>query len=141
MALPATSSFLGVGWGFPPEFSIHAGSVRMVSGLDDIRESLHILLSTVPGERVMVPTYGCDLHRFLFREISTGLISELRDTVSTAIIRWESRIVMTGCLVTVDPNQQGLLRIEVAFRVSRTNVRSNMVYPFYISEATLQRTV
>lgn len=141
MALPPapTPSFLGTGWAFPPEFSRKAGTCRMVSALDDIRESLWILLSTVPGERVMVPTYGCDLQRFVFQGLTTGLISQVRETVSTAIVRWEPRIDLISCLVSVDTDQPSLLLIEIAFQVRATNVRGNMVYPFYLSEATLRR--
>jgi phage baseplate assembly protein W len=139
MGKPPASSFLGSGWGFPPEFSPRSGSCRMVSGVEDIKESIWILLSTIPGERVMVPTYGCNLDRFLFHDVTTGLISEIRDMVSIAIMRWEPRIDLTGCLVTIDAEEPALLRIELAFRVRRTNVRSNMVFPFYIAEATLRR--
>lgn len=41
-------SFLGTGWGFPPEFGQY-GSMRTVSAEEDIHESLYILLSTNPG--------------------------------------------------------------------------------------------
>ena len=50
-------SFLGTGWSFPPEFNPY-GSVKKVSDEEDIRESLVILLSTSPGERIMQPTYA-----------------------------------------------------------------------------------
>lgn len=139
MALPPAPSFLGTGWGFPPEFSRKAGSCRMVSGLEDIRESLAILLATVPGERVMVPTYGCDLQRFLFQDLTTGLIAQVRETVATAVVRWEPRIDLISCQVSADADQPALLLIDIVFRVRATNVRSNMVYPFYLSEATLRR--
>lgn len=132
-------AFLGRGWGFPPQFSRLTHSTRMVAGVEDIEESLRILLSTAPGERVMLPLYGCDLHRFLFRELTTGLISEVRDAVRTAILRWEPRIDVLAVTVTADQEERGLLRIEVAFQVRRTNIRSNMVFPFYFTEATLRR--
>jgi uncharacterized protein len=135
----AADSFLGIGWAFPPEFSRESSSVRMVSGLEDIRESLHILLSTIPGERVMLPSYGCDLHRFVFRELSSSLIGEIREAVTTAVIRWESRIDLIACLITTDERQPGLLLIELSFKIRRTNGRGNMVYPFYLLEATLAR--
>ena len=125
--------FLGTGWGFPPEFRRSSWSVRMVSGIEDIKESLNILLSTIPGERVMLPTYGCDLQRYLFRELTPGLAAEMRDTVLTAIARWEARID-ADCAVTADPDQPGLLRIEVDFVVRRTNVHGNIVFPFYVAD-------
>ena len=39
-------SFLGTGWGFPPSFNKDLASVEMVSDEQDIKESLHIYLST-----------------------------------------------------------------------------------------------
>jgi phage baseplate assembly protein W len=137
MALPAKADFLGRGWSFPPSFSKWGDTVSLVDDVEDIRQSLRILLNTSPGERVMLPGYGCDLWRFLFRDLTTSLITELRDAVSTAIIRWEPRIDLLALLVTADEGQPGLVNIEVDFRVRRTNSRSNIVYPFYLTEATL----
>ena len=45
-------------------------SVVMVSDTVDIAESLRILLSTYPGERVMLPTYGCGLRRMVFEDVT-----------------------------------------------------------------------
>jgi hypothetical protein len=43
-------SFLGRGWAFPPTFSLRGADVEMVSGADDVEQSLQILLATAPGE-------------------------------------------------------------------------------------------
>ena len=53
-----TSSFLGTGWGFPPTFTRGGGDVQMMSGPEDIHESLQILFSTQPGERLMQDAFG-----------------------------------------------------------------------------------
>jgi phage baseplate assembly protein W len=135
MATWLIGSFLGTGWGFPPEFEESTGSVRMVSGTRDIDESLDILLSTIPGERVMLPDYGCDLHRFVFHELSTTIIEEIRDTVSGAIQRWEPRIELLACDARLDPDRPGLVLIELSYRVRRSNVKGNLVYPFYTGDA------
>ncbi|HEY5710411.1 MAG TPA: GPW/gp25 family protein [Allosphingosinicella sp.] len=131
--------FLGRGWRFPPTFSSHSSDVDMVAGEKDIRESLFILLSTAQGERVMVPTYGCDLHRYVFAELTTGAIAEIRDMVATAILRWEPRIDVLDVTAAADPDEPGLMRIGVDYRIRRTNVRSNIVFPFYFTEGTLVR--
>jgi phage baseplate assembly protein W len=132
--------FLGRGWSFPPSFSKRAGTA-MVSDVEDIRQSLLVLMGTTPGERVMLPTYGCDLTRYLFRDLTTSLLSELHDVVSTAIIRWEPRIDLLAVTAAADPDTPGLVLIEVDFRVRRTNTRTNLVYPFYLTEATLAAPV
>ena len=43
-----------------------AGGAAMVAGDALIRQSLMLLLATVPGERVMRPDYGCPLDRLMF---------------------------------------------------------------------------
>lgn len=139
MGLPAKTDFLGQGWSFPPVFSRQAHSVALVSDVEDIRQSLLILFQTAPGERIMLPAYGCDLWKFVFRDISASFLSELKDVVSTAILRWEPRIDLLDVEANADP-LAGLVLIEVDFRVRRTNIRSNLVYPFYLREGTLTRT-
>ena len=46
-------SFLGKGWAFPPVFHTGVSPTAMVSDEEDIRQSLHIILSTRLGERVI----------------------------------------------------------------------------------------
>jgi hypothetical protein len=132
--------FLGTGWGFPPTFSRSLLGIELVSGVGDIRESLRILFSTAQGERVMLPEYGCDLWRMVFRSLTTTLTTELKDMVEQAILLWEPRIDLLAVNVFRDPEQDGLIIIKVEFVVRRTNTRSNFVYPFLLKEATLARS-
>ena len=135
---PATeASFLGRGWSFPPTFSRSSGAVAMVGGVEDVRQSLVILMGTVPGERLMLPTYGCDLARFLFSELNATTLTEIQDVVSTAILRWEPRIDLLRVAVDLDGDRPGLILITIDYRIRRTNTRTNLVYPFYLAEATL----
>jgi phage baseplate assembly protein W len=70
-------TFLGTGWSFPPTFLRRSCTVQMISGESDVRESLWILLSTMKGERIMLPTYGCDIWRYVFQGINTTLIGQV----------------------------------------------------------------
>jgi phage baseplate assembly protein W len=135
MALPVKPDFLGRGWGFPPAFSNSAQTVLMVEDIEDIRQSLYILLHTSRGERVMVPTYGCDLWQYVFRTVTTSLLSELRDVVRDAIETWEQRIELSGVKATASPDQAGRVDIEIDYRVRLTNVAGNLVFPFYLADA------
>ena len=140
MASTSDPAFLGTGWSFPPTFSRTWLGVEMVSGLADIRESLHILFSTAQGERVMLPDYGCDLWRMVFRGLTTTLTTQLKDMVEQAIVLWEPRIDVLSVSAVADPERDGLVNIGVEFTVRRTNTRSNFVYPFLLGEATLVRS-
>ena len=63
-------------------------------GVEDIEQSLAILLATRRGERVMQDEFGCDLSEFLFGEISQGLIGRVRSVVADAILHHEPRITL-----------------------------------------------
>jgi phage baseplate assembly protein W len=92
--MPEEQAFLGTGWGFPPTFGAGGGAVEMVSGVDDIRQSLEILLATRLGERVMQEEFGCDLTSVLFEEIDQGLINALTGLITDAIFDHEPRITL-----------------------------------------------
>jgi phage baseplate assembly protein W len=132
----ADQSFLGTGWSFPPEFDPVARKSRMVSADEDIRESLRILLSTAPGERVMNPSFGCGLKTRVFDTVSASMITEVKDMVERAILFYEPRITLNGIDVVVRDALGGILDIDIRYTVRSTNTRSNMVYPFHYLEAT-----
>ncbi len=131
-------SFLGTGWGFPPEFNKY-GSVRKVSAEEDIRESLFILLSTDPGERVMQPTYGCGLRTQIFEEINETAVTVIVDLIKRGILFFEPRILVENIRVDSDSSEDilnGLIKINITYIVRATNNRHNIVYPFYFTEGT-----
>jgi phage baseplate assembly protein W len=129
-------SFLGTGWSFPPTFGAGGGTVEMVSGVDDIRQSLEVLLATRLGERVMQDEFGCDLTTVLFEEIDQGLINTLTSMISDAVLYHEPRIELDRLDISEDQAVDGLLLISLDYTVRNTNSRFNFVYPFYLNEAT-----
>lgn len=129
-------SFLGTGWGFPPEFSRNEGAVRMVSGLQDIDESLRILISTIPQERIMQPAYGCGMKMQVFETINETTLTLLKDAIGRAILFFEARIDVERIDIDQDSAGEGILYIDLHYVVRTTNSRSNLVYPFYFREAT-----
>lgn len=131
--------FLGRGWNFPPEFFSGGAEVEMVGGEDDIRQSLQILLTTSMGERTMFSGYGCDLSRYLFEEVDQSLINGLRSIVSDSILNNEPRIAVDNVDIDQSGSNAGLLLISVDYTISTTNNRYNLVYPFYINEASDQQ--
>ena len=129
-------SFLGKGWSFPPAFEKRDHSIKMVSEDEDIRQSLHLLLSTIPGERLMHPTYGCDLHSQVFQQIGASTISTIIDLIATAILYFEPRITVDDINVNVDREKEGYIDFNIVYTIREINVRSNIVYPFYFIEGT-----
>jgi len=129
-----STSFLGTGWGFPPTFEIKRKSVVMVSDIEDICQSLKILLNTRLGERVMQPSYGASLKDQVFEPMNASIVTFIDDLVRTAIIYHEPRIEVNE--VSVTPEQiEGILRISIDFTVRTTNTRFNIVFPFFLAES------
>ena len=128
--------FLGSGWQFPPAFAGKGRRAAMAQGEADIRESLFLLLSTSPGERVMQPDYGCGIKDMVWETFDSSTVTDLVDRVERAILFFEPRIRAEGVEVDLSREDEGLLSIIVNYRVRGTNNRSNMVYPFYFLEGT-----
>jgi phage baseplate assembly protein W len=133
--MPGRGSFLGTGWSFPPAFGPGGVEVHTVSDVEDIEQSLTILLGTRRGERVMQDDFGCDLSDFLFGEISQSLIGRMRSIVADAILHHEPRITLNGVELAEAGSLDGLVLITIDYTVRATNSRYNMVYPFYVQEA------
>ena len=132
----AIKSFLGTGWGFPPEFHITPNNVEMLSDAADIESSLQILLSTRPGERVMLPRYGCNLDEMIFEPLTTTFKTYMKDLISTAILYFEPRIAVNSIELDDTGELEGKILIKIDYSVRTTNSRFNFVYPFYKKEGT-----
>lgn len=130
------NSFLGTGWSFPPTFDRDTAQVQMVSNETDVLQSIQVILSTQPGERTMQPGFGCDLSQFLFAQISQSLITSIRGVITDALIFHEPRIDVNEVEIVESESQDGLLHISIDYTIRSTNTRYNMVYPFYINEAS-----
>ncbi|WP_087687613.1 GPW/gp25 family protein [Pandoraea sp. PE-S2R-1] len=131
-------SFLGTGWAFPPRFGDSAtrGRTQMVEAEADIHESLRIILSTVPGERIMQPTFGCGIKAYVFDEINESVLTEIRDAIERAILFFEPRITVEQIVIDSSAAMEGRIDVLIDYTVRGTNTRSNMVYPFYFLEGT-----
>lgn len=80
----------GRGWAFPPAFNLSEGVV-MAEGADDVQQSLRILFSTEPGERIMRENYGCALYDVMFENINSELINDIQTRILDAILTYEPR--------------------------------------------------
>lgn len=133
------AAFLGTGWSFPPTFERQRATVRMSSDDLNIKQCLRVLFATAIGERLMLATYGTSLGMNVFDALTTTIANDIRSTILKAILDWEPRIDVLGVEIRELSALDGRLAIEVDFIVRQTNSRSNLVYPFYLNEATLAR--
>lgn len=132
------NNFLGRGWSFPPRFDPRSKRVAMVADIEDIEESLRILLATTPGERVMQPAYGCGLRRMVFETLNEQTLTAIKDRIRKAVLFFEPRIILQRIDANVPDAREGRLDLLLDYRVRTTNTRHNLVYPLYLHQATRQ---
>lgn len=105
------------------------GAVATVSGPALIRQSLMILLGTVPGERVMRPDYGCPLDRLVFAPNDATTAGLAIHYVRQALRRWEPRVEILR--LDAGPPPQGpaeTLRIWLDYRIRQTLERGSLSF-------------
>lgn len=135
MANQTGPSFLGIGWNFPPTFRREFYGVEMLTGVEDVNSSIRIILDTITGERVMLPTFGCNLQPHVFDSMTVQNIALIEKIVFEALTYHEPRIIV-GDIISEADQQTGILTINIPYTIITTNTRYNYVYPFYMKEAT-----
>jgi phage baseplate assembly protein W len=134
MDTPVNREFLGVGWRFPLQVGPD-GRIAKARYEQRIEESIVLILSTAPGERPMLPDFGCDIHNLAFAPNDSRTITLVVDEAREALTRYEPRIDLLEVSAENSPEAPNLLLIRVDYRVRATNAIGNLVYPFYIKES------
>ena len=127
----AQSSFLGKGWKFPilPDAS---GCLGYVEGDANVEQSVHILLMTQLGERVMRSDFGTEAPRLVFSPGSTQYLRLLENTIREAVVNWEPRIDLTSVTAEADATDTFRVTVSISYTVRQTNTSTNLVFPFYL---------
>ncbi len=128
---PQSKEFLGRGLAFP--FQVNArGEISLVKGERDIEQSIRIILSTRPGERVMRPEFGCRAYELLFEPRNVATQALMQQYVIQALTRWEPRIEVINVEVFIDNDTDGALLVKVNYTIKATHDRRSIVYPFFL---------
>lgn len=107
----------GRGIAFPPRIGLR-GFVRS-AGHDRVVESIRIILGTRHGQRVMRPTFGCELGGLVFAPNTVATAALARFYVEDALRRWEPRIAVLDVTVTNDRVGNALL-VDLTYRLRAT---------------------
>ena len=130
MTIDNAMALLGRGVGMPLSPDA-AGRMPTAAGPEKVRQSIFIILDTEPGERVMLPEFGCGLRRFLMHPNNAATRAQIEREVNLALRRWEPRIAVAQ--VDVSPaDDPALVTIEIDYTHVFTGRRDSLVYPFYL---------
>jgi len=124
-------SFLGVGLSFP--FSINqSGNISMSYFEKSVSESIHVILSTSKGERIMRPDFGCEINEMVFAPNNSATQNLICHYIEEALIKWEPRVILEKVEAFPDEDDEARINISIEYKVRSVNTYFNMVYPFYL---------
>jgi hypothetical protein len=110
--------FLGRGWQFPFQVNSATGGIAFSEYEANIRDCMSVIIGTRPGERQMLPEFGCRINEMLFAPNTEGTADMVSSSVKEALIRWEPRIEVES--VEAWPDQTGSIRVQVNYTVRST---------------------
>ncbi len=102
------------------------GSISMIGGDAAVRQSVLLLLSTRPGERLMRPTYGCNLSQLIFAPNDDTTAAIAVHHVRSALLQWEPRIDIRKLEARRDPYRPGLLVITLQYQVRSSQQKEEL---------------
>lgn len=122
--------FVGAGLAFPVGVDAR-GRVALARGANDIEQAIRIILLTPKGQRVMRPTFGCQIHDLIFapNDATTAGLAEYY--VREALAMWEPRIKIRSVVAGPDPEIPERLMISIDYEIKATHDRRSLVFPFY----------
>jgi uncharacterized protein len=126
-----SDEFIGSGWAFPVRTD-SVGRIALVSGEQEIEESIRLILGTARGDRPMRPEFGCGIQDYVFAPANAETIGSIARDVRQSLARWEPRIDVQEVEILADPDKPSRMRISVSYEIRRTNDPRNLVFPFYV---------
>lgn len=112
-----------------PGLSLSAsGGIAMVQEDASVRQAVLLLLTTRPGERVMLPGYGCELGDLTFAPNDDTTAGLAIHYVRKALNRWEPRIDILKLDAVRSQEDPARLDILLAFRVRPTLSEQHLIH-------------
>lgn len=128
------ADILGSGVAFPLGVDPRGG-LALARGEEDVEQAIRLILGTAPGERPMRPEFGCEIHGLVFDTIDAELVGKLDTAIRAALDRWEPRIDVESIDFDLTRTADGMLEIDIGYRIRATSRTYNLVYPFYVIPA------
>lgn len=93
----------------------------IVEGVDDIAQCIYIILNTVPGSDPLRPTFGSNIYQHLDKPINDVQPMLIYDA-TTAVEKWEKRIVVDKCTIAQNGSDGRSLNIEATVVASAAQI-------------------
>jgi len=115
----------GQGMAFPPRVGPD-GRMAWSVGEANVHESIRVILSTEPGERLRLPAFGAGLRRFLFEPNTLATHTLIKQAIGEALKRWEPRIQLESVEVSADSQDTETAIATLTYRLVATQVQERL---------------
>jgi hypothetical protein len=96
------SEIYNIGIGTNPQKS---NDIKVDNDAAAIKNSLYNIFTTIPGQKILNPSFGCNLNQFVFEEVSEIKGKIIGDTILNAINVYEPRVQVLNIQVYPLPDQ------------------------------------
>ncbi|WP_421742309.1 GPW/gp25 family protein [Cellulomonas sp.] len=128
---------LGRGWAFPPRWDLPDGAAAAVlatsDGVPHVQEAMRVLLRTGVGARVMRPTLGAGVDRYVFEPRTTDVCYRLAHDVERALLLWEPRVIVDAVEAVPAGEADERIDVRIEYRLDRHSRPDNLVIPFFVA--------
>lgn len=107
--------------------------LAMSDGDMAVRQSIYLIVMTVPGERVLRPEFGCRIHELIFDPLNKQTMITAKRFVEEAIRRWEPRISVEELVVDVGDMDRAELLINIKYKHKNRPDPRSLVFPYYLN--------
>jgi phage baseplate assembly protein W len=119
---------VGRGMAFPPRVGPD-GKVAWSEGDANVREAIRIILSTYPGERLRLPSFGGGLDGFLFEPNIPATHHQIEERIRHALADWEPRIGLRSVQVQSDTDDAEAAVATVMYELVATQAIGQLSMP------------
>lgn len=125
-------SYLGTGMKFPIQINPATGRIEASSGLQSVKESIYIILTTARNERLARPYFGANLDQYTFMDVNYMTLNMLIRDLTQIILTQEPRVESVE--INPEPDlDNGRLILNIDYYVAGDYSMDSIVYPFYLN--------
>lgn len=125
---------VGRGWSFPVRWD-DAGRVRTQDGPDKLAQAMTLVLRTAVGGRVMRPSFGAGVDRYVFDPRTDETCFRLAFEVRQALVLWEPRVQVEAVDAVAAGDDGERIDVTVVYRTDPHRRPSSLVLPFHVVAA------
>lgn len=98
--------------------------IKLDYDINAIKNSIFNIFNTVPGERYLIPLFGCNLMQYLFQPVSDVIAKLIGQTILKAITDWEPRVKIQNISVIGSPDEhEYVISFELIFPVLKRQTK------------------